>query len=60
MGIHSRDHKASFIDTERRKLTRVHRGIDVYAMKKKSRPVAVTFRLPLRRSFISLFISSEC
>ena len=36
MGIHSRDHKANFIDTERRKLTRVQRGIDVYAMKKKS------------------------
>lgn len=35
MGIHSRDHKASFIDTERRKLTRVQHGIDVYAMKKK-------------------------
>lgn len=35
VGIHSRDHKANFIDTERRKLTRVQRGIDVYAMKKK-------------------------
>ena len=43
--------------------SKTHEGSTWYRRlrhEKKSRPVAVTFRLPLRRSFISLFISPKC